>query len=72
MKLGFVLPVEGVVGLQVLDSQGREIDVYEWNLEEGYSLEEIDVSTYSEGSYVLRYRYNLGKFVQRLVVVHGK
>ncbi len=72
VSLGFVLPSAGVVGLSVVDSEGREVYGIAWNLKEGYSLEKVDVSSFAEGMYVLRYSYGGETVVKKLVVAQGK
>ena len=69
VKLGFVLPFGGDVGVEVSGVSGKVLDVFTLSLDGGYSLYEYDMGGYSEGVYFIRYLFFGEGVVKRVVVV---
>ena len=68
-NISFHNPNNGVVSIQLLDLNGREIDViHNGNLSSGKQTISLDASVYSAGSYVLKVSTLQGMVYKRFVV----
>ena len=68
LNLGIVLPRDGVVEISVTESSGKRVVEFALDLEEGYSIHEMDVRSWSEGMYFVKYVYRDEEKVEKVVI----
>ncbi len=68
VNLGFVMPREGVVEVEMVSSEGRVVYSRAISLLEGYEVVEVDLKRFRKGMYYLRYEYEVVQEVFKVVV----
>ena len=68
LNLGIVLPRDGRVDISVSESSGKTIVEFGLDLEEGYSIHEMDVRSWAEGLYFVNYKFRDQEKVEKVVI----
>ncbi len=68
VNLGFVMPRDGVVEVEMVSSEGRVVYSRAISLLKGYDVVEVDLRNFSEGMYYLRYEYGGVSEVFKVVI----
>ncbi len=68
LHLGVVVPEGGRLNIAFVDSQGKVVRDFVWEIEKGYGVKVVDLSGLRTGLYLLRYLFNGEEEVKRVVV----